>query len=453
MDTLSELEKLIILITFLSVFCLAFLVNPILGISVLAVLRGLFTFTFINIGPISFTMEGVINFVFLIMGLFTLAALKVSIFRTPASLPFFLMIFFLLAGITYASDHVEFIKKFSRILSYYVLYMLVVNLSRHERAVRWFVYSVFVALFGPILLGVVEGLFNFPLSGFHELPQKGFVHSFMTKNSFGFFCAFMILFSVSFYINMDKHHKRRPLLVVTIIVMFILMILSLTRAAWLGCFAGFLTLLVLTKVRKKHIPLLLVLAVVVGLFMPLLTGAISGLAARDDDSISSWEIRKDYIWPNSWKAFRASPIYGCGLGNDYLVTPESTIPQGTHVYSAHNDYLTILVETGFIGFTLYGWLIGSMGMYILKNYRGIHDPIQRSVCLAGLAVLAGFLTGGFFEHLLQAPAVGAYVFTIVAMAQGVCNHHVDTLRVDTAAIACTKIRQRWPRWLHPQYIN
>ncbi len=196
-------------------------------------------------------------------------------------------------------------------------------------------------------------------------------------------------------------------------------------------FVGFLTLFVFTNRKRKYFLLSFILASLCLILTPIIKNTIVDVLPQEDKSINSWEIRKDYIWPKAWEAFLSSPIYGAGLGNDYTVTSPVKTHQGYHVYSTHNDYLTILVETGMIGLILYIWLIISIFKTMLVNIKYLGNRTHKSLCLAGISILTSFLTGGFFEHLLQSPAIGAYAFTIIAMAHGVIYNRNNMELIET----------------------
>ncbi len=221
----NKFHILVIPFIFSTLLLLAFIVNPVIGISILTILRGLFTFGFVEMGNLTLTIEGIINFSFLLIGLLYIIAetsffKNSSLFKALSSFPFFIFVVYGFFGIFYASDHVEFIKKFSRLLSYYVLYLIVIDLLKNEKAVRILTYSIFIAMIVPVVLGIFQAIQNLPVADFTNLPTKGFVQSSMTKNTFGFFSAFMILFSLSFYINSESKGKKIILLGLIILFFF-----------------------------------------------------------------------------------------------------------------------------------------------------------------------------------------------------------------------------------------
>lgn len=395
-----------------------FIMNPLYGISILNIFRSMLTYNIIEIGSYNFTFEGILTFLLIPIGIIYFLYKKLRIFKGLSVKPFFLLILYCSFGIFYVQDYIEFFRKMARLSSYFILYLIILDLSKNRKNIKWLTSSIFIAMIGPMFIGIFEAIYNVPAADFDILPQKGYVHGFMSKNAFGFFTAFMIIFSTCFYINIKKFQKRL-LLFITIMILTALLLLSLTRAAWLGVAAGIFVLLLLVKRGKGYFIIIIALSLMLYLFYPIIKNAVLDIILEKSGETTSWTVRKDLIWPATWKAFLKSPVYGHGLGSDTDVIEPVKVVQGYFTYSPHNDYLNMLVETGLIGFGLYIWLIYSLLMPLLKGLKDwAKDELTLSLCLAGISVLAAYLVGGIFEHLLQSPGPGGYFFTIIAIAHG-----------------------------------
>ncbi|MFN3326201.1 MAG: O-antigen ligase family protein [Bryobacteraceae bacterium] len=76
--------------------------------------------------------------------------------------------------------------------------------------------------------------------------------------------------------------------------------------------------------------------------------------------------KRTTIWKSGLKALKQHPVLGTGVGTypeavrPWLGTPQ--IPG--HEYVAHNAFLSVLVESGLIGFSLFAALLGILAVYI-----------------------------------------------------------------------------------------
>jgi len=83
---------------------------------------------------------------------------------------------------------------------------------------------------------------------------------------------------------------------------------------------------------------------------------------------------RDLVWPYFQKALLASPIFGWGVGAGKVIIPVTSILDallGTN--AAHNEYLRIGAEGGFLGLAL---LIGLMTLWVLRGSAAL-APRQR----------------------------------------------------------------------------
>ena len=83
---------------------------------------------------------------------------------------------------------------------------------------------------------------------------------------------------------------------------------------------------------------------------------------------------RDLVWPYFQKALLASPFFGWGVGAGKVIIPVTSILDallGTN--AAHNEYLRIGAEGGFLGLAL---LIGLMTLWVLRGSAAL-APRQR----------------------------------------------------------------------------
>ncbi len=135
---------------------------------------------------------------------------------------------------------------------------------------------------------------------------------------------------------------------------------------------------------------------------------VASIAGQGSSASDGGSGRTD-IWQVGWRAFKAEPVRGSGLGNYTNVTPrfllaEPGLLRRTDLIIvdpkvAHNMYLHLLVETGVIGLLLFaGGLLAGVGMAVRAAGRFRRSGHVELELLTRTAVAAsiGVLTADFF---------------------------------------------------------
>jgi O-antigen ligase len=140
-----------------------------------------------------------------------------------------------------------------------------------------------------------------------------------------------------------------------------------TRSVWLGAATGVLIVLALTLQGRVRTAVLGSL-VTAGLLLALLNmDAIMGLQREGtvQDTRRSASMRGSFAYV-SWKMFLERPLFGFGFGQ----FPQAKLPylsdrsvdlqlESIRPYAHHNTFLSILTETGLLGFSLLVCVLGS----------------------------------------------------------------------------------------------
>ena len=153
----------------------------------------------------------------------------------------------------------------------------------------------------------------------------------------------------------------------------------------------------------------------------------SGWAATN--SLSDWPAFTPKLGKKSAEEFASAsiatacicllkrPILGWGLGAFPIVYPEFRSFYTTFfVNQAHNDYLQLLVETGFAGFAIAVWflvLVFRQASGKLKNWT---ETANGALTVAALLGCVGILVHSFLDFNLQVPANAALFYVLCAIA-------------------------------------
>jgi O-antigen ligase len=176
------------------------------------------------------------------------------------------------------------------------------------------------------------------------------------------------------------------------------LILSLSRAGWLGLTVAVLVYIFIAadkKTKQTFFYAGIIFAIIV-LFIPSTRHRLTS-PLKGEKSASS----RITLWQSGIAAIKQSPVFGLGLGGyseKYrpLIT-DQTLPD--HNFP-HNIFLNLWVETGVIG------LIGLIGLVSMLIYRGLIDHkniLKLSVALFLIALLTqGQIDNPYFKNDLAA---------------------------------------------------
>lgn len=213
------------------------------------------------------------------------------------------------------------------------------------------------------------------------------------------------------------------------------LLLTLSRGALVALVAGVITLAFTRGLRKG---LLMVSATVVAAVIawPLFAGArfaadpsraAGGLAAQLGESSD-----RTGAWVGGLEAFLSSPVFGVGWGR--LVDEVSTgIP-------AHNWYITILGETGIVGFILWAVFLVTIAAALRKR--------SRTARTVGFTVLVTWMVASMFLELPLVYAATGLALMVLGVAisadwpAGGADDHPAAVHVGPAAILGAGAGQR-----------
>ena len=220
-------------------------------------------------------------------------------------------------------------------------------------------------------------------------------------------------------------------LTIGLAVMVLALLLSKSRAGIIGWGLGFLTFVLLVHSGNQGMPrsFWIITAVIIGMvaFFSFRIG-VDPILERFL-RISKDTSRLDF-WRDSLVIVKDHP-FGIGLATFRQVFPVynvSTISETTPYY-AHNDYLQLLVETGWIGFAA---LVGGFYIFLVRSFRKVRkmrlqvDPLGFFLAVGALSGLVSMAFHSFFDFNLQMPANCVYF----VMLMGIVDVTLWQARVD-----------------------
>jgi O-antigen ligase len=258
--------------------------------------------------------------------------------------------------------------------------------------------------------------------------------TYINRNHFAGFMEMMLPLGLAYTLAMGSWHKKisfkalissdRPnfqfFLSIGLIVMALALLLSKSRAGIFGGVTGFLTFALLMRSSSGELPrsFWVVISVIVGMvsFYSLKIGIDPVLERflRIGKDTSRFD-----IWRDSLAMIKDHP-FGIGLAAFKQVFPvynASNFTDVRYIY-LHSDYLQLLVEAGWIGFTA---LVGGFYIFLVKSVFKIRymrlqsDPLRYFLSIGALSGLVSIAFHSFFDFNLHMPANCVYFVLLIGI--------------------------------------
>jgi hypothetical protein len=373
------LIALIVIVSFITIFT-----KPIIGIYAVAIISTTFSPT-INVGFANLYFHQWVILIALLASIASgliLGNFHIRI-RSELNLPMMVFVGSLLLSLSHAPNTITGIKSFLYIGVLIASYYLVLLCVTSEKQIKMFIGSLVISTFIICLISLA----------YHSSERLGSL-VLRNPNSFGNFLALMIPFCASLFFH-ARFERGKKFLALSLMLMFISLILTFSRSAWVGVFAGILSLSIL----KPKTPLfLLICGIICAAF---LVSPIKDRIFKDiSDPGAQYRIVKAKI---AYNKFKDHPILGDGLGSFHYEAQFSQI----WAYRAHstleNNYLLMLAEGGIVEFLAFVFLIITLGKKCITLLKRVSDTFLYSVLLGSVASVISTLAAGMFEDTLFFP--------------------------------------------------
>ncbi len=312
---------------------------------------------------------------------------------------------------------------FSKVLKYVFLYFVITeSMSTKSKMKDFFIIAV-LSMFVVLIDGIaqqycsVDPLHNYP--AFKARPvfdSGGFFRGFPTA-CFPFpndFAAWILLtiFPVACAVLFDlRKYRVRYCAALLSFGLLYMLVLTKTRAAWLGF--GVSTVYLALAKKKTWLILLLIIALAVPYVLKMEMVHYIFQAASVNDRVGMWDV--------GWKIFKAHPIVGNGLNTFFLRFMECRTDQwrGIKGSYAHNCYLQMAGDVGIVGLLGFLIVIAVYFLSVIRNMRRVTDPLFKSV-LTGMSVgIFAFLVLAFFDTNLYSLNLVTLFWCAIGISQAI----------------------------------
>jgi len=212
---------------------------------------------------------------------------------------------------------------------------------------------------------------------------------------------------------------RKSLALTMFIVNSVTLILTFSRGGWIGLLVGLLTVTVLLifvfgDSSVEHLWGIKISPQMMLIWrnwsLPIFLGSVVGILA----------IGMIFVEPFLFEMIRDRPIIGIGPGHNSFnnVYPLYQRPRFTAL-SAYSVFLETIVETGFLGFTCFLWLIVVTVNTGFSQIRQLRQSENTQVfwLIGAIAVIVGILSHGLVDTVFYRPEVNTlWWFTVALVA-------------------------------------
>lgn len=326
--------------------------------------------------------------------LFTVLALQLIVFsvikkkwpETPKYFKYFLIyILFSLVSTVFSIDRAESLSDNKEFFVFLLIPIFLIVLSTRKRLefslLTVLVSAVFSALLG-IGISVYRGIsLDFRLKG---LTSHWMTYSGLLMFAFIFFVVYL------FY---EKRLRVKLVLGGGLLIIFIAILLSLTRSVWVGIFisVGIFIIYYKPKILYAAVPVVVVLVFI-------LPSSVKDRVTSIFDMHNETNRDRFYMYKTGLHIFKEYPLTGVGAANvgkvyDKFKPVEATL-SNPHL---HNNFLQELAERGIFAFLGLVAAFVSIFIFLVKRIKNSIE-FEKVAATGVLFAFLGFMVAGLFEY-------------------------------------------------------
>lgn len=301
-----------------------------------------------------------------------------------------------LISIVISPTPVTSFRSFVSVLTYFAIFSLAYTFVRSredlESIIKLIIYSSSI----PFAVSIIQFVFPETSTTRHGFRLHG---TFSHPNIYAFYLV--LIAAVSFYSiksNTVFFSKRFIRLCIALIPLSaICLIATQTRSAWVAFFAIFFIYGVLYE--RKYVVLMCCIGVL-ALFLPFVQDRIADLASDSQLTDSGGEKLNSYawrkvVWLSSWEFIQNKIFFGHGYNTFAYYFLDFFTMEESHGFDAHNAYVQIAFDMGFVGLFFYLVLLVGILLKHLKSFA--KDPKGNSVLLA---LIASYMVVCYSDNIL-----------------------------------------------------
>jgi O-antigen ligase len=213
------------------------------------------------------------------------------------------------------------------------------------------------------------------------------------------------------------------------LLMCVALYYTFTRSCWLGLLAGLAFVPWLSIPRSWRPALVAGMILGIGLGGLCVGSKIVNMGRKDSDGDAGHSVfqRASFVYV-SMRMLSDAPLFGCGFGRfydqkmPYLSDRSQQIElESIRKLDHHNTFLSVLTETGVVGFSLFVAVLTAWFRTACALVRCPSTQWTRNQGLFSLAVLMAYLTNALFHDLTLSPSEQWILCLVMGVTVGLQN--------------------------------
>lgn len=341
--------------------------------------------------------------------------------RTPLDKPFIALAVLCLLSSVFSLHRTTSLWSMILLLNYLVIFYLIIYTFRTRSQLRHLIYLIigvaaFLSIFG---LFKYFGSNPFPWWEYSDIKQNANRLSATFGNPdhlAGYMEMTLPLVLGLFLFGFDR--RKKFFLIYLSFLLLSALILSLSRGSWFALITG-LTLMAAFLLFDRHFKSKRLVLAIIGLtlatvFIVLSTTPVVEriLTLTEKDADTNLHSRL-LGWQGTITMIEEHPLLGTGPGTYATVFTQYQPPGlASRRFTAHNDYLHFIAETGLLLTGIIVWM--GLALY-RKGFRKLKNPsrLVRGITLGAMSGITAILVHSFGDFNLHIPA-NALLFTVLS---------------------------------------
>ncbi len=343
------------------------------------------------------------------------------IWKHPISLAIIAsLIWMFITSISSQIPFVSFKALIGRVWFVSVFFYLMAQLFVFRKNIRLFFWLFMI----PLSFVVLYTLYIHGQNGFTKDTATWVMFPFFKEHtSYGAVLAMYVPIAFAFAFLLKQNINLRILAVLVFFILFIGVVMSFTRAAWVSLAVAFVAMLVVVfKLRREIIGVM----IVIGLTVIWLNWSSIMQKFEKNDQVSSDNLTEHVEsisnvstdasnlervnrWKSAFRMFMDKPWLGHGPGTYMFLYAPYQKPYDKTIIStnagdlgnAHSEYIGPLAESGFMGAALVLVLVFVTVFSGIRVYHKLHDRELKIIAMATLMGLITYWTHGFLNDFLE----------------------------------------------------
>jgi len=341
----------------------------------------------------------------IVLGTVHIATHRIRLRRIPLVSPFAIFVGITALGIAIAPDRAQAFEDWLRIISAFLIYVLVVDLMHTERERRWLLRVIVLSAVVPLIVGVYQFLADTGDHGTEGLNR--ILATFVHPSPYAFYLVQIFPLALLLFVHAQSRVARLALG-----AMIPLMVFSIYATQTRGAWIGLLVMIAVYMWFRARWALILIPIVMAAAYV-----GDAGIRSRISEATSGTCESNTYcqssvLWrAKQWQAASdiASPAQiltiGAGQRAVFVTLDEFT----------HNEYVRLVVETGLLGFTTIVVLYVSLFNITRRGYREAKTPYQQDLFLAFMMAFSARVVMSGADNLLVITVLEWYFWAFAAV--------------------------------------